>query len=423
MNKKEVSSSFSRVASDQSILRIKGLWRITSSLSGAYTKKRVGEIIVNEGFSLLGAHSGDIILINPDKSFKMIAQKGYEKDFLNTLHKADKKSPLLSSEVIKTGKAFYIEDAKGLDKKYKVAKEFIEMTGSHSAVLLPLIIRNKIIGILQFTFKVPQKFSGEDKLFINTLAYQCAQAFERVIALEDLRKSNRELRNQNRVKDDFISMASHELKTPLTGINLFLDLLTKQLKTEKNNKSTIYLERVFEQVKRLQLLVDDLLDLSRIQKRKLTLHPEEFRLDELIRDLVTEYQLITKSHKIINQDIDKVLVFADKMRIYQVLANFISNAVKYSPEKSRITINLRKEEQYAHISVKDEGIGISKIDQNKIFNRFYQVDTTYRNGSLGLGMGLYISYQIIKAHGGKIWVQSKKGKGSTFYFSLPIKEN
>lgn len=421
MNKKTPDndvSSLLHIHADKSLTRIKGLWRITSLLSAAYSKGTVGKIIVNEGFSLLEAHSGDILLLKPDNSYKVIAQKGYPKNFLSSWRKARPDSPLLTAEVIKSGKAYYIPDIKDLDPKYTVAKKFIETTGSKSAVLLPLKINRKIIGILQFTFIEAQLFSREDKFFMDTLAFQCAQALERVMAIEDLKKYNRQLQVMNKQKDDFISMASHELKTPLTSLSVFVDVLSRQLIVESSSKSIAYLGKVQTQVERLNMLVNDLLDMSRIKTGKLVLHPERLQLDKLVTDFVSDQQEIFKSHKF-NVAAVPCVVIGDKLRIYQVMTNLITNAVKYSPEGSLITIMLETDAQSAVVSVTDEGTGISKADQANIFDRFYQVSDIQSNGASGLGMGLYISNQIVKTHGGRMWVKSKYKNGSTFYFSIP----
>lgn len=421
MNKKTQDINVSpllHVYADKPMRRIEGLWRITSLLSAAYSKSAVGKIIVNEGFSLLEAHSGDILLLMPNNAYEVIAQKGYSKDFLRSWSKSKHNSPLLTSEVVKSKKAYYVEDTKDLDPKYVVAKEFIETTGSKSAVLLPLKINRKIIGILQFTFTEPQRFNREDKFFMDTLAYQCAQALERVMAIDDLKKYNRHLQLMNKQKDNFISMASHELKTPLTSMSVYVDVLSRQLKNE-NSKSVSYLGKIKTQVERLNMLVNDLLDMSRIRTGKLVLHREEIQLDKLVTSFVFDQKEIVTSHKFKVKVVPCVVV-GDQLRIYQVMNNFITNAVKYSPVDSLITIKLEKDAQSAIVSITDEGAGISKSDQVNIFDRFYQVSDVQSNGTSGLGMGLFISNQIIKAHGGKVWVQSKPKKGSTFYFTIPL---
>jgi len=220
-------------------------------------------------------------------------------------------------------------------------------------------------------------------------------------------------------KDDFINMASHELKTPITSLRLYIDILLKQMnkkdeKTFKIGKSIAY------QADRIQELVSDLLDVSRLQTGKLSFVKEEFRLDTLVEQTISELQGITKDQKIVFNAKGVIKVSADKFRIYQVITNLITNAVKYSPSGTTITVSVEKQKDITVVSVKDEGKGIAKDQQKKIFERLYQISSSSSQQSSGLGMGLYISREIIRRHKGTIWVESGKDIGSTFYFTLPL---
>jgi len=220
-------------------------------------------------------------------------------------------------------------------------------------------------------------------------------------------------------KDDFINMASHELKTPITSMKLYLESLRKNIERNRNERAIQVLDKVKQQTDRLQELASDLLDVSRLQTGKLSFSKEKFRLDTLIEDTVKELQDTTKDQPITIEKNPPLLVFADKFRIYQVLTNLITNASKYSPAGENIAVSLKREKDKAIISVRDFGIGIRKDQQKKIFDRLYQVTDPTEKTFPGLGMGLYISKQIVIRHKGKIWVESEKDKGSTFYFSLP----
>ncbi len=221
-------------------------------------------------------------------------------------------------------------------------------------------------------------------------------------------------------KEDFVNMASHELKTPITSMKIYIEVLLSQIKNFHDPKVTKTLTSIKSQTERLQELVSDLLDMSRIQTGKLHFNKQEFRLDELIEETAEILQKTTKQHQIIFKG-EKLVVNADKFRIYQVVTNLITNAIKYSPNGKHIKIQLKKSNSKAVVSVKDEGIGISKEQQKKIFERLYQVTDTHGRSFPGLGMGLYISKEIIKRHRGAIWVEGEKDKGSTFFFTLPIK--
>lgn len=223
-------------------------------------------------------------------------------------------------------------------------------------------------------------------------------------------------------KDDFINMASHELKTPITSMKLYIDVLIKRAQETKDEKSLHILSTIKEQSERLQELVNDLLDVSRIQTGKLNFQKTDFHIDELIKDCVETLQGTTTEHTLVLSQLPSVVIHADKFRIYQVMTNFLTNAIKYSPKGEKIVITLRKSSRDVVVGVKDHGIGIPKNQHKKIFERLYQVNIPGEKAYPGLGMGLYISKEIVKRHKGKIWVVSEKGKGSEFFFSLPLLE-
>lgn len=221
-------------------------------------------------------------------------------------------------------------------------------------------------------------------------------------------------------KDDFVNMASHELKTPITSMKLYIDTLSLRLAKSADEKSVKIIRNIKNQTDKLQQIVNDLLDVSRLQTGKLTFTKEQFRLDHLLKETVDVLQQSAMKQQLVLTKTVPTKVTADKFRIYQVVTNLITNAIKYSGETTPINISLSRNSQFAVVSVQDFGIGIAKDQQRKIFERLYQVTDDTGKTFPGFGMGLYIAQQIITSHKGKIWVESSKGKGSTFYFSLPI---
>jgi signal transduction histidine kinase len=221
-------------------------------------------------------------------------------------------------------------------------------------------------------------------------------------------------------KDDFINMASHELKTPITSMKLYIDVLISRVRETKDDKSLRILSSIKEQSERLQELVNDLLDVSRIQTGKLNFQKTDFRIDELIQDCIETLQGTTTDHKLVFSQDTPTMIHADKFRIYQVVTNLLTNAIKYSPKGRKIEISVQKTSHDIVVSVRDYGIGIPKNQHKKIFERLYQINNPGEKTYPGLGMGLYISKEIVKRHKGKIWVVSEKGKGSEFFFSLPL---
>jgi PAS domain S-box-containing protein len=218
-------------------------------------------------------------------------------------------------------------------------------------------------------------------------------------------------------KSDFLSMAAHELKTPITSMNMFVDLISREVMKLNHEKSSYFAKRIKEQTDRLSELTGDLLDVSRIETGKLKLNKSKFKLSELIEDTVEALQSTTSHNFIIDSPIDST-VNADKYRIYQVIVNLLTNAIKYSSPDKNIVVSVKEKNGELITGVRDYGIGISKDKHDKIFDRLYQVTDPKEKTFPGLGLGLYISKEIVERHGGKIWLKSKKGEGSTFYFSL-----
>src|SRR6266568_584436 len=223
-----------------------------------------------------------------------------------------------------------------------------------------------------------------------------------------------------RRKDEFISMASHELKTPITALKGFTQLLHRRFKSRGDEESLHFLARIDTQLNKLTKLISDLLDISKMQVGKLEYCMEVFDLDVLAQEIVESVQGTTQTHRLLLEKTAGIRILGDRDRIGQVLINLLTNAIKYSPDADRVIMQVAIDGENALVSVQDFGIGIAKAYQEKIFERFYQVSESEEKTYPGLGIGLYIVRQIIKRHQGHLWVQSRKGGGSIFSFSVPL---
>lgn len=244
---------------------------------------------------------------------------------------------------------------------------------------------------------------------------------ERFKTEEINRKANIEMM---RNKDEFISITSHEIKTPITIIKSYSQLIRKESAREafESNKIDLYAERVLKQSEKLLKLVENLLDISSISSGKMTIYPELFDFTKLLEQTIDELDTENATHTIEKTGDPAFTVYADKFRIGQVLTNLISNAIKYSPGADRIVIDCRKnmESNTATIAVRDFGIGIAQDDQVKLFQKFYRILNLQENRISGTGLGLSIAMEIIKEHGSTINLYSEVGKGSVFSFDLPL---
>lgn len=222
-------------------------------------------------------------------------------------------------------------------------------------------------------------------------------------------------------KDEFIGIASHELKTPLTSVKAYIQLLERQIMNHSLKESQVlpYLSKSKTYIKRLELLVNDLLDVSKIQAGKMVYNMKPFDVDEMLKEAIDFIRPLSEKHHIVIAEKANTTVVADKLKIEEVITNFLTNAIKYSPDNKDIIVSAQANGNDLTVSVTDQGIGISKQNIPHLFERYYRVkDNTFR--FTGLGIGLFISKVIIDAHNGTIDVDSEPGKGSKFSFTIPV---
>jgi two-component system phosphate regulon sensor histidine kinase PhoR len=232
----------------------------------------------------------------------------------------------------------------------------------------------------------------------------------------DIEDQKRELER----KDEFIGVASHELKTPLTSLKGYLQLITAQSKDSLSPVMKNYLDRANLSIHKLQHLIDDLLDVSKINAGRLNYTFESVDLSAVVASCIENAVHMYPHFEFVIEDGIEIAVKGNAERLEQVIMNLVSNAVKYSKDEKRVVIKMTVHENWVRVSVTDFGIGLRKEQQKRIFDRFYRVEEDKKYLISGLGMGLYISAQIINTHGGTIGVESELEKGSTFYFELPL---
>jgi len=302
------------------------------------------------------------------------------------------------------------------DERYQASIANKVLPGGHPPIVsylsVPLIeSAPNIVAGLFFVHEEANMFTKEHEVILQAISLQA------VIALQNARLY-KEVVNLNLKKDEFIGMASHELRTPLTSISGYLQILDR---LETNEKSKRFVSKTVRQVRKLSSLVSDLLDVSKIEAGKLELNKRRFNIKKIVEEAIELIQDSQISHQInFKSNADVLNITADPQRIEQVIINLLTNAIKYSPAGKNVDVILEDLGSEVKIGVKDRGIGIKTDKQKNIFNRFYRVEDL--NPSMaGLGIGLYICKEITERHGGKLWVDSVYGAGSTFWFSLPVK--
>jgi PAS domain S-box-containing protein len=221
-------------------------------------------------------------------------------------------------------------------------------------------------------------------------------------------------------KSEFVHIVSHELKTPITTIKAYTQMLQNSMKDSKDARHNYFLTNIATQIEKMNTLINDLLDSGKIEAGKFDFYSKPFNITELVKRIIVDFQLTTDTHQIEKKGDVERLIAGDKDRIGQVLINLLTNAIKYSPKGGSIVVGLKEEKTHAKISITDYGIGIAKSKQMHIFKQFYRVKDKDPRDRTSSGLGLYISSEIIKRHKGKIWVESSPGKGSTFFITLPF---
>ncbi len=238
--------------------------------------------------------------------------------------------------------------------------------------------------------------------------------------IDDRKRIEVAFRAMEERKDLFLSMASHELKTPLTSLKVFTHIMLKMLQQDVRPEPVRYLTKMDTQINKLIKLIAELLDISRVQTGKLVLAEEYFDSDTFVQDVVDMTQHTSPAHPIAITGVIQRQIYGDKDRLGQVLINLLTNAIKFSPAPGSIEVIVTTDQKQVTFGVRDHGIGIPQDQQALIFERFYRVygdrDTKYP----GLGIGLYIAFEIVQRHGGRIWVESVEGHGATFFFSIPL---
>jgi signal transduction histidine kinase len=313
--------------------------------------------------------------------------------------------------------------------------------GVRTLLIAPMFVGDQLVGILSLDYGgVEHDYTEEEQALTGAIAKLAALVIERERLLYERAKAQANelaLREANRRMDEFLGMAGHELRTPLTAISGNIQLAMRQVKKSINEDGTYdddlaskleliqtLLDRAERQVRLQNRLVGDLLDISRIQANKIALNVEPCDLVAIIREAVQDQSLVSPARSIrLHVPAEATApVVADADRIGQVVTNYLTNAIKYSPADRPIEVSLANEGHMARVAVQDEGPGLSQAEQEAIWERFYQVERikAQRGSGTGLGLGLHICQTIIEQHQGQVGVQSSPGEGATFWFSLPL---
>jgi signal transduction histidine kinase len=410
----------------RSVGELKALGEVGQAVSSTLDLPTVLSTIVRHAVQLSGTDCGIIYEYDePTEEFHLRANFQMEEELVNAYHA----TPLRLGQGA-TGKAAATRvpaQIADLRQEQELAtrglRPILTRLGYQSLLAVPILLDHKIMGTLTIYRRTPGSFASELMNLLQTFATQSALAIQNARLFREIEEKSRQIEAANRHKSEFLANMSHELRTPLNAIIGFSEVLQERLFGELNEKQAEYTDDILTSGRHLLSLINEILDLSKVEAGRMELELATFDLPLAIENARTFVRERATKHGInLDVTIDERLgdFVGDERKIKQVLLNLLSNAVKFTPEGGRIGINARQADGSVEISVSDTGIGIAPEDQAKIFEEFRQVGGDYAHKTEGTGLGLTLAKKLVELHGGRIWVESEVGRGSTFTFILPI---
>lgn len=406
-----------RLQAEAAAIRIARLQSLTVALSESLTVPEIAGVVIDQGMVTVGADYGAFLLLSNDRTgFEMLYGQLGDEAVSESWRRFEADPALPASQVAETGEPLWWASAAEVIDQFPVLGD-ISPAYRGATALLPLLVGGRGIGVIAFIYRNRRKFSATDREFMMTLAHQCAQAAERALLYQAEREARLAAETADQLKLKFLAMVSHELRTPLTSIKGFISSLVVDDVIWTDEQVREFLTIADAEADKLTALVEQLLDLSRLEAGTLAIELTEMSFTDILAIARPQLEMLTEQH-VFRVDLEPDLppVCADGQRIAQVLANLVSNSAKYGPPATAITISARQADNYLRIDVSDMGEGISPDQYDIVFEAFRQGDG--RHG--GAGLGLAICKGLIEAHGGAIWIEKTCGPGATMAFTLPF---
>jgi GAF domain-containing protein len=409
----------------QSVEKLTALGEVSRAVSSTLDVETVLDTIVSRASQLAGAAGCSIYEYDEGgEQFVLRATHNYDAAFVEALRAAPlRKGEGLMGRAAEMREPIQIPDITQPVAYQSSARDALIRFGYRALLSVPLLREDQIIGSLSFTRKAPGEFSPEVVEVLKTFATQSALAIQNARLFREIADTSRQLEAASRHKSEFLANMSHELRTPLNAIIGFSEVLTDRMFGELNEKQDEYLKDIYASGQHLLSLINDILDLSKIEAGRMELEATDFDLPSAIDNaLILVRERATRRGITLGHSVDERLgtIRGDERKVKQVLLNLLSNALKFTREGGRIDVSARLQDGAAEIAVTDTGVGIAPEDQEAVFEEFRQVGTADKKVE-GTGLGLALSRKFIELHGGRIWVESEVGKGSRFTFSLPLR--
>jgi GAF domain-containing protein len=409
----------------QSVEQMTALGEVSRAVSSTLDVETVLQTIVSRASQLASA-DGCVIYEYDEgtEQFHVRATHNLEAAFEEAIRRVPiRKGEGVGGRAAELRESFQVPDMTQPGAYESSLREVIIQAGYRAALAVPLLREDEVIGSLTLTRKTPGEFSPEIVETLKTFATQSALAIQNARLFREIADKSAQLEAASRHKSEFLANMSHELRTPLNAIIGFSEVLVDRMFGELNEKQDEYLKDIYASGQHLLSLINDILDLSKIEAGRMELEVADFDLPSAIDNALTLVrERATRRGITLGRSIDERLgmISADERKVKQVLLNLLSNALKFTPEGGRIDASARLQDGVAEIAVTDTGVGIAPEDQEAVFEEFRQVGTADKKVE-GTGLGLALSRKFIELHGGRIWVKSQVGHGSTFTFTLPVR--
>jgi len=408
----------------RSVGELEALGEVSRAISSTLDLDRVLETIVSRANALAGTDGGAIFEFDePTRRFHLRATDKFPDGFVAGLRTTEvaygegavgraaaERQPVQIGDV---------NDAAAYGGR---VRDLLLAAGYRSLLAIPLLSEDEVVGALVVNRRVPGEFPPRVVDLLRRFGTQSALAIQNARLFREIEDKSRELESANRHKDEFLASMSHELRTPLNAVIGFSEVLLERMFGEVNDKQEEYLNDILSSGRHLLSLINDILDLAKIEAGRMDLDVEDFELAPAIDNaLVLIRERATRKGLTLDTALPAGLgnVRGDQRKIKQVLVNLLSNAVKFTPEGGRIEVRAERVDGHAEVSVIDTGIGIASEDHDAVFEEFRQVGTDYAKKHEGTGLGLALSRKFVELHGGRIWLKSRPGEGSTFTFTIP----
>jgi signal transduction histidine kinase len=408
----------------RSVEQLTALGEVSRAVSSTLDLPTVLTAIVNRAVQLSGAAGGVIYEYDEGtQEFQLQASHRMPEALVQVLRAA----PIRSGEGATGQAALRREPVQlpdiGDEQAYSATRirTILLGLGSRSVLAVPLLSEQRILGVLTVWRQAAGLFPDEVVNLLQTFATQSALAIQNARLFREIADKGRQLEAASRHKSEFLANMSHELRTPLNAILGFSEVLAERMFGEVNEKQAEYLQGILSSGRHLLSLINDILDLAKVEAGRLELELGRFHLPTALDNALTLVRERASRHGItVTQTVDPGVaeIVADERKVKQILLNLLSNAVKFTPEGGRVGLSATAAESVVTIAVSDTGIGIAPEDQAAIFEEFRQVGRDDARTPEGTGLGLTLAKKFVELHGGRIWVQSHVGQGSTFSFTL-----